>query len=382
MDYGWLYIVGYLIFTAYVDYLFVCRLSRDWYNFIVRVVTRPWSTRTAVTTGHDNGHFHTAPGRVHTIADGTTTTTTLLGGKHPRHKKAMVPMFNGPASTSKFRVQWVFRRTNPLYWRDPLVCLMEYRAASRIVSPGRTFVPKGRVLSTIQEERRVHFSEDVVSSTHIVPRDALDEIARGRGRRFGGSKKYKRISPGRSFLPALSTIAEEQQEEPLVDDVVFSQNMGDETADDMDETEDMDWEPTPHPFLDFVDDDSFWTTTRTTTTQEVHDDNQTVVDAESVSEEVPIDTTTSQVLSGTHFVTPPPGKTKTCNGTSGSDMVDEAATVLVPTLRRSQRLAEMKRRQEQQVHQQGQVPECLGSTFVNGRRRSSRHLHKNVEVVV
>jgi hypothetical protein len=80
---------------------------------------------------------------------------------------------------SKARVLHVGRtRTSPLYWRHPLWAMVEYKAASRIRSPGRSFKSAGRPLATIPEG--VHFFSEVVTEIHIVPRDRRHEIARGR----------------------------------------------------------------------------------------------------------------------------------------------------------------------------------------------------------
>ncbi|MFN7263262.1 MAG: hypothetical protein ACK5TW_00120 [Cyanobacteriota bacterium] len=78
-----------------------------------------------------------------------------------------------------YRVLYVIRRTNPLYWDHPELCQEEYQIASRNFSPARFFVKAGRALpSILEEEKRVHFLEEVVLSTHVVPRDGLNEIAR------------------------------------------------------------------------------------------------------------------------------------------------------------------------------------------------------------
>jgi hypothetical protein len=73
--------------------------------------------------------------------------------------------------------------------------------------------------------------------------------------------------------------------------------------------------------------------------------------------------------------------------------MEELPVVLVPALRRSKRLAERRLHQEKleleskmtavdvSTCKQVLVPEVLGSTFVDGRRRSSRHLKTNVDVV-
>ena len=81
---------------------------------------------------------------------------------------------------SKSRIVHVVRRTSPLYWRHPLLSFEEYAAASAIRSPGRSFVPssRGQALPPIPEG--VHFFPGFVSQAHLVPRDSLNEIARGR----------------------------------------------------------------------------------------------------------------------------------------------------------------------------------------------------------
>jgi hypothetical protein len=73
-----------------------------------------------------------------------------------------------------------------------------------------------------------------------------------------------------------------------------------------------------------------------------------------------------------------------------SSLLSSSLPVEVPALRRSKRLAEVRRRQENkavtlsstsmpvQGQVQDQVPELLGSVVVNGRRRSSRHFKKTV----
>jgi predicted nucleic acid-binding Zn-ribbon protein len=74
-----------------------------------------------------------------------------------------------------------------------------------------------------------------------------------------------------------------------------------------------------------------------------------------------------------------------------------AMSVQVPALRRSKRLAERRLRLAQEKNEvasnskvmavvgstckQVLVPDLLGSTFVNGRRRSARYLKTNVDVV-
>ena len=85
---------------------------------------------------------------------------------------------SAPPVKSKSRIPHIGRRTSPLYWRHPLLSYKEYSAVSSIRSPGRSFVPAGRVLLPIPES--VHFFPGHVSQVHMVPRDGPNEIARGR----------------------------------------------------------------------------------------------------------------------------------------------------------------------------------------------------------
>ncbi|MFN7263268.1 MAG: hypothetical protein ACK5TW_00150, partial [Cyanobacteriota bacterium] len=64
-----------------------------------------------------------------------------------------------------YRVLYVIRRTNPLYWDHPLLCHQEYQFASRIFSPARFFVKAGRAMPAIlEEEERDHFLEETIAN--------------------------------------------------------------------------------------------------------------------------------------------------------------------------------------------------------------------------
>ena len=64
-----------------------------------------------------------------------------------------------------YRVLYVIRRTNTLYWDHPLLCREEYQFASRILSPARFFVKAGRAMPAIlEEEERVDSMEETIAN--------------------------------------------------------------------------------------------------------------------------------------------------------------------------------------------------------------------------
>ena len=201
----------------------------------------------------------------------------------------------------KSRIAFVVRRSNPMYWHLPILLHEEYRVASKIRSPGHSYLRLGRSLQTIHEG--VHFLKGNVSKKYIFPRN-------------------------------------DSSEECLLDDV-----------------NDMDWDSGPDAVPEDVDEP-----VSTTTTEEFEID-PIGRDTDGVS----VSVNTTSPVSSTHFAT------HDCTTESGKKLNDSAA-VLVPPLRRSKRLAELQQRREQSKSC-GQV-ELLGSIFVNGRRRSARHVKK------
>jgi hypothetical protein len=215
--------------------------------------------------------------------------------------------------------------------------------------PGRLFLLSGRALPSITEgPERVHFFEDLVSKTHIVPRDRTNQIARGRQIVLPSCKK---IFPGRLFLAsgrALPSIPEGTEEDHLFAELVVSSiSYG---------PDDMDWEFTPDVVIEFVVD----TTVADFSAIESPESDSAMVDG-SIEMELPI---------------------------------ISVASIEVPVLRRSKRLAERRLRLHQEKMEveskaravvastcnQVKVPELLGSIFLNGRRRSLRNLKKNVDL--
>ena len=234
--------------------------------------------------------------------------------------------------------------------------------------PGRLFLSTGRALPSIPEgPERVHFFADLVSTTHFVPRDSTNEIARGR--RIVKASSCEKVQVSKDDVSEMSIVHDdcsECQTGVLVHD------------------DDMDWEFTPTVVLEFVGKPvaTFGTT-------------ESESESESGSEAGSLDGASSVAM------------VYGCIGSemdlcdNGSDQeryvvdVDDVATsVEVPALRRSKRLAERRLRLQEKNEVESKVkvvvastcnqvlvPDLLGSTFVNGRRRSTRHLKTNVDVV-
>ncbi len=218
--------------------------------------------------------------------------------------------------TSKFRAQYVFRRTNPLYWRDPMLWLKEYRAASCIVSPGRSFVSKGRALPTIREEERC---------IHSVMNELTNNMQR------------------------LKIVSSTESSSADIDDMIVKMQQLRMSSDDIDDL------IVKMQQLRMSSDDI--------------DDLTEKMQRLSMSSDVMDDLT---------------------------DMM-QRLSMGVPALRRSTRLAERRRLQQEKMELESKMmavialtcknqvlvpaPHLLGSIVVNGRRRSARHLKSNVDVV-
>jgi hypothetical protein len=250
----------------------------------------------------------------------------------------------GPTSKTRFMV--VVRRTNPLYWHDPMLCLKEYGSARLIRAPGRWFASNGRTLSSILEEPRVHFAENdftddvdghVDVDVHVdidfdddFDVDAVDEFLVEVSEDDG-----LMVDTTPPLVPDNFAILESVVEPGPIDITVNDIN------DDVDDDFDVD-AVDDFPVEDSEDDHGLMVDT----TPPLVPDNFAVL--ESVVGPEP--TTTTDTVSG-------PGK--------------------MPPLRRSKRLALIRARLHQEnCSNQGLDPELLGSTFVNGRRRSARLLTK------
>lgn len=197
---------------------------------------------------------------------------------------------------------------------------------------------------TIQQVRRVHFSFNLVAATHIVPRDCLSEIARGKyfstRSECEWPRRKKVFVPARLFLQtrpqALRQPSLPEPEEP----VVFIHDDG---------SDDLDWEPTP-VVVEYA-----------VTTTEIEVEVEVEINTESESESESESKSEACMLDDAMIL--------------DDDVEMELPVVLVPALRRSKRLAERRLHHElASTCNQVVVPEVLGSIFVNGRRRSARHL--------
>jgi hypothetical protein len=394
MDFGLLFCLGFLVLMTYDTYLDSCRLFRDLYNFIFKV--RPTIYHGNVSSG-PTGHQDDGTAR-----RGRPSTTTP-------HE---VPR------TCKTRFLIVKRRTNPLYWNDPMICLMEYGAASRLRSPGRSFVSNGRTLPTICEERaerQVHFSQ--VAEVYYVPRDDLDKVARGGPVPVDSTSATESMSDkldgvgGSGTVDCCIHIPTARDDDVAVPscDMLLPCEVPAPHQNDDDDVEDMDWEITPNTIDDSLVDEpvfTFWTGEDQGDVQQpanshdldevpqgyLVDEDELVASASATESE-----SESEIVDGS-------GQAQVDDdipATSDSDhdnqedygdheVISEDVSVLnarttrriapVPPLRRSKRLAEIRLREQLSSCSQGHdVPELLGSVLVNGLRRSSRQLKVSVK---
>lgn len=327
---------------------------------------------------------------------------------------------------SKSRIPHVVRRTSPLYWRHPLFSLEEYEAASSIRSPGRSFVPAGRALFPIPEG--VHFLPDPVSQTHVVPRDRPNEIARGR--RIVTSKIdsycWSFLRVGRAWIHCLTELASTKLVGRRSNKIAqghrmgtseidspgswsflragralvhfFTQRASTDVAVPLNGLDDIDQVspllagmsgvsdigvPVPMmvPFLEESQSSPLSEsqceiespeTSLCVAAHSVDDDDDVQgfmfnedTEPQDINdvEDLPVD-----VAALVDYELPE--RTNTCSEEVPTDQV-------VAPLRRSARIAERRERlqlQSQESHNTILAPDVLGSIFVNGRRRSARHL--------
>ncbi len=141
--------------------LFVCFLTLTAIAFAYHVVFRRVLSST-------EGYFFRATRSVTSDDvdvddDSHATTTVMMEGVRSCDKSASMTMMR--PKKFNYRVLYVIRRTNPLYWDHPLLCREEYQFASRILSPARFFVKAGRAMPAIlEEEERVDSMEETIAN--------------------------------------------------------------------------------------------------------------------------------------------------------------------------------------------------------------------------
>lgn len=210
--------------------------------------------------------------------------------------------------------------------------------------------------------RRVHFLPEEISSTHIIPCDGPSIVARRCV--VVRTRKCKKVPVGRSFAATLATITEEERPEDFLEQVVSATHIVPRDGHNIPKMP-FDTKTDAHD----DDDDHFLAEVHS-----FHDDDHDHDDCNANPGDTPTNdgnNEKSQVLNNVENIDRP--------------TVSIDHHVILP-LRRSTRLAERRLRLQVHNHEQNDTsihtddvlsaPVLLGSTFVNGRRRSARQLSR------